>query len=198
MTPSRTLSALTALLIVCLMAPLQAGAAQTTQKSDDAFRVGVGVGLRLGRLVSPEAIEASIRTSDSTLQLDTVSTGDLLVSAAFTAYPFRRSRLDAAQRFGVTAVIDLISLTRGQSIALQDVRIEGGVGFAYEFGRNVAAGLTIDLFTITQPRDWVIDQAGNQILDDAGNVLVRLDPSDSNLFKTEAARTLAVWWTFQF
>jgi hypothetical protein len=145
------------------------------QQSDSRVLSFAVVGSFRGSAVSG-LYSVSIRSTDSTVQVDTLSGRDALVGVGVTAFPFEAERL---RWLGFMVKVDLRSLKHPTDATNT---LGAGVGLAFRLHRRFALGLTVDFVPVRSPRQWVRDLAGEQILGPNGEPLTSFDTSDDNMF----------------
>jgi len=132
----------------------------------------------------------SIRTTDSTVQVDTLSGADALVGVGLAAFPFQGGRF---QWLGFLAKIDLRSLEHPTNVTNA---LGAGAGVAFGLHRRFALSLTVDFIPVRAPRKWVQDLAGQQLPGPNGAPLTAFDSSDDNLFLSGTRRAVSIAFIF--
>jgi len=164
-----------------------AGAQEDREERVVAF--GLNAGLRLGGdVVGQPNWSASIRSTDSTVQIDRLSDRDVLVGVSVSAFPLPQP----VRWFGFTANLSLLSLARGWATSRGG--LEGGLGFVVRAHRTFALGATVEFFPVRLLRDWVRELDGKPLPGRDGLPMTTIPESDDNLFVSGTHKQLAVWF----
>ena len=182
MVPQRTgIATLCGIVVLAVTAP-PATRAQQSESSVLNFAV---VGSFRSSVVSG-LYSVSIRSTDSTVQVDTLSGTDALVGVGVTAFPFDGQRL---HWLGFLVKVDVRSL---KHLTDATADLGAGLGLAFRLHRRFALGLTVDFVPVRAPRQWVRDLAGEQIPGSNGDPLTSFDASDDNVFVSGTRRELSL------
>jgi hypothetical protein len=181
------------LMVTAALSGLLVSAGDGQTRPSKGINVGIHVGSRLS-LPGPQGFTLSVRTTDSTLQVDTTRTGSaLLAGANVTVFPFQR---DEIRWFGLMLNLNLINVLDISNSRLAD--LGAGIGFAFRLDPRFSVGVTVNQFEQMQPRSWVVDLAGEQLLDPDGSPVTSIDQGDANLYQTKQARRFGMWFVFMF
>lgn len=139
-----------------------ARAERDARERNKTFKFGVSLGWR-HRIGHREDFyrDAVLNPADSTVQVDTIDSGDVVVSAVMVAYPWKQPGPDGCKvrcgnlwRLGFVANVDLASFAGDETTTFNE-SIQGGGGLAWRLGDDFSLAMTIERVFSRRLRSYV-------------------------------------------
>jgi hypothetical protein len=168
-----------------------------------SFKFGLSLGYR--RLIgSPSSFvrDAVLNPADSTVQVDTIDHGAMILSGVVVAFPWKRAARGApparhpnAWRIGFLANINLASFANAE-ISTFNRSIEGGGGLALRMSDDFALALTFE--RVFSRRLWSFVEAGKKLPHGPNAAAGSFKRDDDTYFRNDNLSALSAKFVYFF
>lgn len=162
----------------------------TIEKVSKTFRFGLSVGWR--HLLAGDADivrHATINPADTTVAIDNIDKGSLLLSGVVVAFPWTKGddptccgKRTNLWRLGFIANIDIATFG-GESTASFNKSIEGGLGLTYKLATDFAFAVTFERVFSRRLLSFV--KEGDKLRGLDGTTVTRLSVDDNTYFRDD-------------